>query len=354
MPSAAIAGWVHHVWRGAGVAPSERTLQGMRIFLAGATGVIGSRLLPMLVQAGHQVTAMTRSPQRSDALRAQGADPVVCDALDSQALREAVQNAAPEVVVHELTALPKRIDPRRMERDFALNDRLREEGTRNLVDAAVSAGARRVVAQSVAFAYAPTDPPGAATDSSSPSPGEALHSEEDPLYVDAPAPFRRSARALAALERSVLETEGLQGTVLRYGYFYGPGSSYAADGSVADDVRRRRFPIGGKGMGVWSFVHVDDAARATLSAVQSERTGVFNIVDDDPSPISEWLPAYADMLGAKPPRRLPLTLVRWVAGEYTAHLMSTVRGASNRRAKHELGWKPLHPSWREGFRAALG
>jgi 2-alkyl-3-oxoalkanoate reductase len=325
----------------------------MRVFLAGATGVIGSRLVPMLRTAGHQVTGMTRSPQKADALRALGAEPAICDALDPAALEEAVAAGAPEVVVHELTALPKRIDPRRMERDFALNDRLREEGTSNLVQAARNAGARRIVAQSVAFAYAPTRRHEEGGGESS-SGGLALHTEDDPLYVDAPGPFQRSVRALCALERAVLEAHDLEGVVLRYGYFYGPGSSYAADGSIAAEVRRRRFPIGGHGTGVWPFIHVDDAARATLAALQSDRTGVFNIVDDDPAPIGEWLPAYAEALGAKHPRRLPLLLVRLFAGEYTAHLMSTAGGASNRRAKQELGWEPQHPSWREGFRTALG
>jgi 2-alkyl-3-oxoalkanoate reductase len=311
----------------------------MRVFVAGATGAIGRRLVPMLVEAGHDVTGMTRSEDKLDALRAAGCEPVICDALDADAARDAVAAAAPDVVVHQLTAIPRAIDPRRMADDFAPTNRLRREGTRHLVDAALAAGARRVVAQSVAFAYAPH--------------GAWVKSEDDELYVDGPAPFDTTIGALHALETAVRGAEGLEGVVLRYGYFYGPGTSYAAEGSIAQQVRARRFPIGGRGTGRWSFIHVDDAARATIAAVEGGPPGVYNVVDDEPAPVSEWLPVYAAALGAAPPRRLPAWLVRLVAGRFAVFGMTQARGASNARARERLGWAPQRPSWRQGFAETL-
>ncbi len=312
----------------------------MRIFLAGATGVIGRQLVPMLLAEGHQLTGCTRSPERAQQLRASGAHAVVLDALDAAAMRSAVAEAAPEAVIHQLTALPVRIDPRTIERDFALNDRLRTDGTRILIDAAVQAGARRIIAQSIAFSYAPA-PPG------------TLHDEGDPLLADAQAPpnFRRSAGAVRGLEQTVLDGGGV---VLRYGYFYGAGSAISSTGSMAEDVRRRRLPIVGGGGGVWSFVHVNDAARATLAALRAGDSGAYNVVDDDPAPVSQWLPALARALGAKPPRRVPAWLARPLAGSYGVAIMTRAQGASNARARRELGWAPALPSWREGFADALG
>jgi 2-alkyl-3-oxoalkanoate reductase len=312
----------------------------VRIFLAGATGVIGRRLLPLLLAEGHQVTGMTRSPQRADALRTVGAEPVVADALDADAVRTVVQAARPEVVIHQLTSIPARIDPRRIERDFELNDRLRSEGTRHLVAAAREAGARRVIAQSIAFAYAP-GPPG------------TVHPEHDQLLSvqQAPRSFRRSAQALRDLEDSVLGADGL---VLRYGYFYGPGSAFSTEGSTVKDVTRRRMPIVGRGAGVWSFIHVDDAARATVAALGCERPGTFNIVDDDPAPVRQWLPALAQAVGAPRPLQVPTLVARLAAGGYGVTIMTRGQGASNELAKRELGWQPQHTSWREGFRTSLG
>jgi 2-alkyl-3-oxoalkanoate reductase len=306
----------------------------VRIFLAGATGVIGARLLPLLA-VGHEVTAMTRSQAKVDNLRAAGATPVVCDVFDVEDLRATVAAAAPEVVIHELTDLPKNLDPRKAEEQLAGNDRIREEGTRNLVDAAVAAGARRFVAQSIAFVYEPT--------------GEPVKSEEDPLYHDAPWPFSRTIAAVESLEKAVTQTAGIDGLVLRYGFFYGPGSGYAADGSVAAQVRKRRFSVVGAGEGVFSFIHVDDAAAATLAAVERGAPAIYNIVDDDPAPLREWLPAYAEALGAKKPRRVPKLIARLVAGRYATMLATELRGASNEKAKRQLGWAPRYPSWREGL-----
>jgi nucleoside-diphosphate-sugar epimerase len=312
----------------------------VKVFLAGATGVLGRRLVPKLRHGGHAVVGMTRSTARAGALRAAGAEPVVCDVFDADALRDAVAVAAPEVVVHELTDLPPNLDPRKMEEQAAGNDRIRTEGTRNLVAASVAAGARRIVAQSIAFAYAPT--------------GGPVKAEDDPLFDDAPWPWSRSVEALHELERAVTATEGIEGLALRYGFFYGPGSGYARDGYYAREVRRRRFPIIGSGTGVFSFIHIDDAADATVAALERGRPGTYNVVDDDPAPASEWLPAYAEALGAKKPFRMPRLIARVVAGAYTTQMATELRGASNEKAKRELGWQPRYSSWRQGFREALG
>ena len=312
----------------------------MRVFVAGATGALGRPLLGVLREAGHDVVGMTRSEHKTALLREAGAEPVVCDAFDRDAVRDAVAAARPDVVVHELTDIPDSIDPRKFEKQFETTDRLRTEGTRNLVDAAVAAGARRIVAQSIAFAYEPG--------------GEPAKTEEEPLFLDSPPPFRRSVHAIHELEGAVTGTAGIEGVVLRYGFFYGTGTAYAFDGSFGKAVRARRLPIVGRGSGVYSFIHVDDAARATALAVERGTPGVYNVVDDEPALVAEWLPLYAEALRAKPPRRAPAFLARLAAGRYGVYLMTGLRGASNAKAKRELGWEPRYPSWRQGFREALG
>jgi nucleoside-diphosphate-sugar epimerase len=294
----------------------------------------------MLVERGHEVTAMSRSTERARAMRGMGAEPAVCDVFDLDGLRKAVEGAAPEVVVHELTDLPPNVDPRKAKEQLAGNDRIRNEGTHNLVEAALAAGARRIVAQSIAFVYEPG--------------GSDLKTEADPLFDAAPFPWSRSVQAVHALEDAVTKTDGLEGIVLRYGFFYGPGSAYASDGYWADQVRRRRFPIVGTGSGRFSFIHVDDAAAATVAAVEGGKPGIYNVVDDEPAPLREWLPAYAEALGAKKPRRLPKFIVRLAAGAYTTRMATALPGVSNARAKAELGWQPRYASWRQGFREALG
>jgi 2-alkyl-3-oxoalkanoate reductase len=312
----------------------------MRVFLAGATGVIGRRLLPLLLAEGHEVTGMTRSAARTEQLRAVGAEAVVADAFDAEQLKRAVAEARPDAVIHQLTSIPPRIDPRKMERDFATNDRLRTEGTANLVAAAKAAGVTRVLAQSVAFFYAP-GPPG------------TVHDEGDPLLREdqAPTPVKRSTAALASLERTVLDAGG---TVLRYGYFYGPGSAISREGSTGREVARGRLPIVGSGAGVWSFIHVDDAAAATVAALGANKPGVFNVVDDEPARVAEWIPALARALGARKPRKVPALLARAFAGSYGVAIMTEAQGASGALAKRELGWTPRYASWREGFETALG
>jgi nucleoside-diphosphate-sugar epimerase len=306
--------------------------------LAGATGAIGRQLVPLLLAEGHRVTGMTRSAEKAEALRAAGAEAAIADALDSGAVMRAVADARPQAVIHQLTAIPPRLEPRKIVRDFVLTDRLRTEGTSNLVAAARAAGTARIIAQSIAFAYEP-GPPG------------TVHGEDDPLIVDPPGQFKRSAEAIAELERTTL---GAGGLVLRYGYFYGPATSISANGSVGQDVARRRLPIVGGGQGVWSFIHVQDAARATAAGLTRGDSGVYNVVDDEPAAVRQWIPALADALGAKPPRSVPAWLARPLAGEYGVMTMTRAQGASNARARAELDWAPRHPSWREGFRTALG
>ena len=311
----------------------------MRVFVAGASGVIGRSLVGLLRQHGHEVIGMTRSPERADALRAQGAEPVVCDAFDAGGVARTVAEARPDVVVNQLTDIPKAIDPRKVEEQFATNDRLRIEGTQNLVRAAEAAGARRLVSQSIAFAYAP---------------GDGLRTEEDPLFDDPPPAWRRTVAAVRALEEQTLGSEAVEGVVFRYGYFYGPGTAYGADGSTAAMVRKRAFPIVGGGGAVYSFIHVDDAAAATVAALDRGAPGVYNIVDDDPAPVRDWLPEYAAALGARPPRRVPKLLARLAAGPLAVYMMTGLQGATNGKAKRELGWEPARASWRQGFREELG
>ena len=307
----------------------------MRVFVAGGTGAIGRQLLPMLVEHGYEVIGMTRSESKAGLIREAGAKPVVADALDAEAVESAIGAAEPEVVVHQLTAIPAAVDPRRFAEDFGPTNELRREGTRNLMAAARAAKSTRFVAQSIAQAYAPV--------------GGWIKSEDDPLYSDAPPVFRDVFRAVIDLEETVLGDTGLEGIVLRYGNYYGPGTAYGADGSNAELVRRRRFPIAGAGSAHWSFIHVADAARATLAAVDHGEPGVYNIVDDEPAAISEWLPAFAAALGAPaPPRVSPPT------SAYGAFGMLHSRAASNAKAKERLGWTPQLASWREGFPAELG
>jgi nucleoside-diphosphate-sugar epimerase len=312
----------------------------MKVFVAGATGAIGRKLLPALAEDGHEVVGMTRSEERTGLIRELGAEPVVADVLDPEGVRAAVAAARPEVVIHQLTSIPKAVDPKRFAEQFALNNRVRREGTRNLVDAARAAGARRVVAQSIAFVYAPR--------------GGGLRVEEDPLAVDSPEPMRETVGAVADLEQAVTGTEGIEGLVLRYGYFYGPGTSYASDGAQAELVRRRRFPVVGSGAGVFSFIHVEDGARAAVRALDHGSPGFYNVVDDDPAPVRDWLPVFADTLRAEPPRHAPALVARLIAGKYAVNLMTRSEGASNRKAKQELDLELRFPSWRRGFAEALG
>ncbi|HYL37728.1 MAG TPA: NAD(P)-dependent oxidoreductase [Bryobacteraceae bacterium] len=313
----------------------------MRVFVAGATGAIGRRLLPILVQAGHCVTGMTRSPEKTAGICAAGAVAVVADALDPVAVMNAVKQSAPEVVVHELTAIPAGLDLRKFEREFAPTNRLRTEGTDSLLAAARAAGVRRFVAQSYGgWPYAHT--------------GGAVKTEEDPLDPNPPAALRPSIEAIRHLETAVSQARGMEGIVLRYASFYGPGTAIGEGAAVVGQIRQRRIPVIGGGGGVWSFLHIDDAARATLAAIEGGAPGIYNVADNEPAPVSEWLPELAAILGAKPPLRIPSWLGRLAVGEHGVFLMTQVRGISNAKAKSEFGWQPVWGSWRDGFRRALG
>jgi nucleoside-diphosphate-sugar epimerase len=303
----------------------------MRVFVAGASGAIGSRLVPQLVERGHEVTGTTRSPEKAERLREAGAEPVVLDVLDAAAVQEAVAAARPDAIVHQATALAGLSDFKHFDRSFATTNRLRTEGTDALLAAARAAGVRRFLAQSYAgWPYARE--------------GGAVKTEDDPLDPTPAPEMRESLAAIRHLEQAVLDVGGV---VLRYGGFYG-----SPNDAQLEVVRKRRFPIVGDGGGVWSFVHLDDAAAATVLALERREPGIYNVVDDEPAPVREWLPALAAAVGAKPPRRVPTWLGRLAAGDAGIALMTESRGASNAKAKRELGWELRHPSWRTGFAEA--
>jgi nucleoside-diphosphate-sugar epimerase len=309
----------------------------VRVFVAGASGAIGRPLIPKLVAAGHEVTGTTRSEDSAAAIRAAGAEAAICDALDAAAVEEAVSRARPEVIVSELTSLPKDYDLRTI--DYEPTNRLRVEGGRNLIAAGRKAGARRYITQSIAFIYEPE--------------GDWVKDEEATPYLNPPGRFRSGAEATLASEREALDAEGMEGLVLRYGQFYGPGTYFDHDGSIAEQVRKRRFPLVGKASGFFSFIHLDDAADATVAAVERGAPGIYNVVDDDPAPMREWLPVYAELIAAKRPFRVPTLLARLVGGRAAVEMSTQLRGASNAKAKRELGWQPAHPSWRQGFAESL-
>ena len=305
----------------------------MRIFVTGATGALGRHLVPGLVAAGHEVTATTKTPAKVALLRDAGAEPVVVDGLDREAVIGAVRAASPEVIVHEMTALAGMRSFRKPDKLFAVTNELRTRGTDNLLAAAAEAGTRRVIAQSYA-GPGPDERPG------------PLKTEEDPQSWR-PIPSAVQAPIAIAHVETAVPTQAQEGLVLRYGGFYGPGTG----DFLVEAVRKRQVPVIGGGTGIWSFVEITDAAAATVAAVGRGAPGIYNIVDDDPAPVAEWLPYLADVLGAKPPLRMPAWLGRLLAGEFVVAQMTSSRGYSNEKAKKELGWAPRYASWREGFRA---
>ena len=306
----------------------------MKVLVAGATGAVGGALVPALVRAGHEVVGTTRSPAKGERLRAAGAEPLVLDILDARATAEAVTRVAPDAIVHQATALTGTGNLKKFDQEFALTNRLRTEGTDNLL----AAGATRFIAQSYAgWPYARE--------------GGPVKDEDDPLD---PHVGKEARQTLAAIERLESTVAGAGGMALRYGAFYGPGTSLAQGGNVADAIRGRKFPIAGSGAGIWSFTHIDDVATATVAALERGDAGIYNVVDDEPAPVSEWLPELAAALGGKPPRHVPAWLGRLFVGEHGMNMMESTRGASNAKAKRELGWQPAWPTWRDGFRRGLG
>jgi len=314
----------------------------MKVFVAGATGALGRQLVPMLVEQGHEVTGMTRTPAKQDLIGDLGARPVVADALDPDGVAQAVGEAAPEVVIHELTAIDAASFGRSIDKMFARTNRLRTEGTDHLLAAARAAGARRFITQSCAgWPFQRS--------------GGPVKSEDYPLQEHPPKTVAETLGAIKYLERVVTGAEGIEGVVLRYGGFYGPGTSIAVnpDGEQVAMLRKRRLPVVGSGAGIWSFVHIHDAASATAAAIDRGKPGVYNVVDDEPAPVSDVLPELAKAVGAKPPRHLPRWVGRLLAGEGVTVMMTEVRGASNEKARRELGWELRYPSWRSGFRDGL-
>jgi nucleoside-diphosphate-sugar epimerase len=310
----------------------------MKIFVAGATGALGKLLVPRLVANGHEVVGMTRSASKVETLRSLGATPVVGDALNAEDVARAVAEAEPEVIVHQLTALAGALNGGEPDQFMALTNRLRIEATDHLLAAGRAVGVRRFVAQS----YAGSGMPFARI-------GGPVKNEDDPLDSTPPKGMRNSIEAIRQLEAAVIGAEWTEGIVLRYGSFYGPGTALAGDGAYFELIRQRKFPLVGSAAGVWSFIHIEDAAEATVAAIQYGQRGLYHIVDDEPAAVAEWLPATASVLGAQPPWRVPRWMGRLLTGEAMTVMMTEVRGASNAKAKRELGWRPAHPSWRQGF-----
>jgi nucleoside-diphosphate-sugar epimerase len=296
--------------------------------------------VPLLVDAGHEVIGSTRRPSKADGLRLAGATPVVMDGHDGKAIRQAVLEARPDVVVHQMTSLRSDLDLQRFAESFAETNRLRTESTDHLLAASVEAGVRRFVAQS--FAGWPNE-----------QRGGPIKTEDDPINTSPPGEVKETLEAILHLEAVTTGTAGIEGLALRYGGFYGPGQALGKGGAMFDAVAGRKVPIVGRGSGIWSFIHIDDAAAATAIAVERGAPGVYNVVDDEPAPVSVWLPYLAEVLGAKPPRRVPAWLARLVVGEPLVSMMTKLRGSSNAKIKAELGWNPAYPSWRDGFKDGL-
>jgi nucleoside-diphosphate-sugar epimerase len=309
----------------------------MKVLLAGATGALGKQLVPRLVAGGHDVVGTTRTESKLAMLEELGASGVVADLLDPDQVARVVAEAEPEVIIHQLTALDRPFDVRHIDRTFEETNRLRTDATDHLLAAGRATSVKRFIAQSFAgWPFART--------------GGLVKTEEDPLDPALPSSMRQTFDAIRHVEEAVTGADWTEGIVLRYGGFYGPGTSLSREGGAqTEQIRERKFPIVGNGAGVWSFIHIEDAAEATAVAVTRGQPGIYNIVDDDPAPVAEWLPAAASAVGAPPPRHVPRWLGRLVAGEAGAVMMTEVRGASNAKAKRELGWQPRHASWREGF-----
>ncbi len=308
----------------------------MRVFVAGATGAIGRELVAQLAADGHDVTAFARSAGRAQRVADLGATVVTGNALDRDLVMRAVSDAKPDAIVNLLTALPAAIDPKHVDRDLAATNRLRTEGARNLFDAGAELGVERHVVESIAFIADPSE--------------AAITDESAPLWERPPAKFAAAVQAVRDLEQ-LAEANGA--TVLRFGHLYGPGTAFAPDGSFVAALRAGKVPLVGGGRSMFSFVHTADAASAVVAALGSETPGVFNVVDDEPAAIGDWLPYLAKLVGAPAPKRVPAWVARLAVGDYGVAYMTSLRGSSNQRAKEVLGWQPLLSSWREGFAVVM-
>lgn len=313
----------------------------MRVFVAGSTGAIGRFLVPQLRENGHEVVALARTPQKAESLERMGMKVVLADPLDREELTAAIRRAEPEVIIHQLTALTGAGNFKKLDQEFALTNRFRTEVTDTMLAAARLVRARRFIAQSFCgWPFARE--------------GGPVKTEEDPLDPNPPASFSKTLTAIRYLEETVRRTADLEALALRYGFFYGPGTGIARGGAVVELIRKRKIPIVGNGAGIWSFIHISDATRATVAAVSHGAPGIYNIVDDEPAPVSTWLPALAEAVGAQPPRRIPVWLGKLAIGDGGVSMMTKIRGASNAKAKRELGWQPVYRSWRQGFVEGLG
>jgi 2-alkyl-3-oxoalkanoate reductase len=313
----------------------------MRVFVAGSTGAVGKFLVPHLVQNGHEVVALVRDAQKAKALEVMGAQVALADALNKEELTAAIRRTEPEVIIHQLTALTGVGNFKKLDEEFALTNRFRTEVTDTMLAAARLVGTRRFIAQSFCgWPFARE--------------GGPVKTEEDPLDPNPPASFSKILAAIRYLEDTVRKTTNLQALALRYGFFYGPGTGIAKDGLIVELVRKRRLPIVGDGAGIWSFIHISDVARATVAAVSHGDPGIYNVVDDEPAPVSTWLPALAEAVGAKPPYKVPVWLGKLAIGGGGVSMMTKIRGGSNAKAKRELGWQLDYPSWRRGFVEGLG
>lgn len=312
----------------------------MKIFLTGCTGAIGRALIPMVTADGHDVVGLVRTSSKTRVVEALGARAVVGNPLNKHDLTDAIEKAQPDVVINQLTALQNGINFRKFDESLALTNRFRTEVTDTMLAAARHVGARRVLVQSYCgWPFARE--------------GGPVKSEYDPLDPDPPSNCRKTLDAIRHQEDAVCNSKDIEAIALRYGAFYGPGTGIADDGPMVELLRHRKMPLVGNGAGVWSFIHIHDAARATVHALSRGNSGIYNVVDDDPAPVSEWLPVLASAVGAKPPRRIPVWLARLAIGDVGVSMMTQVRGGSNTRAKRELDWTPSFPSWRDGFNTGL-
>jgi 2-alkyl-3-oxoalkanoate reductase len=308
----------------------------MKVFVAGSTGVIGRMLLPVLLEEGHEVIALVRNTKKGRAVEEMGAKTAFADAFNKEELTAAVRKAEPEVIIHQLTAIPKDLNFKKLDEQFVLTNRLRTEVLDSMIAAGHLVGARRFIAQSLCgWPFARV--------------GGPVKTEDDPLDPNPPAGFSKTLAAIRYLEDAIRKTQGMEAIALRYGFLYGPGATFAKGSSTIELIRRRGMPIIGGGGGVWSFLHVEDAARSTAAALTCGEAGIYNIVDDEPAPVSTWLPFLADILGAKPPLKAPAWLGKMMIGEGGLSLMTRVRGGDNQMAKCLLGWQPVFSSWRAGF-----
>jgi nucleoside-diphosphate-sugar epimerase len=313
----------------------------MRVFVAGGTGVVGRVLVPQLIENGFEVVALVRAPQKAKAIAEMGAKVTIADALNKEELTAAIRRAEPEVIIHQLTAISGTVNLKKLDEGLALTNRLRTEATDTMLAAARLVGARRFIAQSFCgWPFARE--------------GGPVKIEADPLDPTPPHSFSKTLAAIRYLEDAVRKAADLKALALRYGPFYGPGTAIAKGGSIVELIRKRKMPIVGDGAGIWSFIHINDVARATVAAVSHGDSGIYNVVDDEPAPVSTWLPALADAVGAKPPYRVPVWLGKLMIGDGGVSMMTKIRGGSNAKAKRELGWQPIYPSWRRGFVEGLG